>query len=321
MKVSYENFKIPQINEYNQILLFNYNVSQLRNICRYHKQKVSGNKNQLIALLYNYLLYSYNAIIIQKIYRGWLQRYINNLRGPAIFNRDCVNETDFYTLEKLKEIPKKQFFSWKDNDNFVYGCDICSLYNYIEIEKEIKNPYNRNKLSVDIINNIKQIIRLSKIYRKNINIVLDNSLDKLSQKQKLTLRATSLFQIMDNFGHITNANWFLNLNRFKLQRYLRELIDIWEYRSQISNTVKKNINPQYGNPFFNFNTNILYHKCFEVLQKRILDIMEIFITKGKDTESKALGIYYILGGLTIVSADAAEALPWLYESFMPHQIN
>ena len=38
-------------------------------------------------------------------------------------------EEDFYTLEKCSEISFNQFFSFKDNNNFVYGFDIVSIYN------------------------------------------------------------------------------------------------------------------------------------------------------------------------------------------------
>ena len=62
---------------------------------------------------------------------------------------------------------------------------------------------------------------------------------------------------------------------------------------------------------------VLLSKCFEVLQRRLLDIMEIFVTSGEDKDGRALGTYYVLGALTIVSGEAASALPWLYESFIP----
>ena len=68
--------------------------------------------------------------------------------------------------------------------------------------------------------------------------------------------------------------------------------------------------------FFSININVLLSKCFEVLQNRILDIMEIFVTKGSDTQSKALGVFFVLGALTTVSHDASTALPWLYDSFI-----
>ena len=63
------------------------------------------------------------------------QRYLNKLRGPALRTRKCTNETDFFTLMDLKEIPEEQFISYKDNDGFTYGFDICSIYNMIVVEK------------------------------------------------------------------------------------------------------------------------------------------------------------------------------------------
>ena len=55
------------------------------------------------------------------------------------------------------------------------------------------------------------------------------------------------------------------------------------------------------------------------MRKRVLDIIEIFITKGIDNDARALGTYYILGALTTVNHDAATSLPWLYESFVQNQ--
>ena len=43
--------------------------------------------------------------------------------------------------------------------------------------------------------------------------------------------------------------------------------------------------------------------------------MENLILNGISKDSKSLGAYYILGALTIVNANAAESLPWLYQSF------
>ena len=84
-----------------------------------------------------------------------------------------------------------------------------------------------------------------------------------------------------------------------------------------SHETKLKINPGHGNPFWNINITVLLSKSFEVLQNRILDIIETFITKGEE-EGRALGTYYVLGTLTIVSHTAANSLPWLYESFIPN---
>ncbi len=187
-------------------------------------------------------------------------------------------------------------------------------------EKQTKNPYNRNELPIDKMKkDMKKILKIGKILKEKPNIKLDDNFNELSYEKQFELRTINVFQKIDENGFITNVNWYLNLSRIQLKRFLRELLDIWQYRAQISNEIKRKINPQHGDPFFTINMAVLMHKCFEVLQKRILDIIEIFITKGEDADARSLGTYYVLGALTTVSQDAAISLPWLYESFVPNQ--
>ena len=42
--------------------------------------------------------------------------------------------------------------------------------------------------------------------------------------------------------------------------------------------------------------------------------MENLISKSGDKDNQALGAFYILAALTLVSTSAAIALPWLYQS-------
>tara|TARA_B110000971_G_scaffold221739_1_gene270277 strand:+ start:528 stop:1637 length:1110 start_codon:yes stop_codon:yes gene_type:complete len=318
-KVSTDNFKILDYTNYRELTEKNYNVSQLKSICRFYKLKKSGNKKELIFRVYNFLKFSNFTLKIQKVFRGHLIRYLDKLKGTRMIN-NCVNETDFYTLDKLTDLNKSQFYSFKDEDGFIYGFDICSLYNMIVKERQKKNPYNRKELPIQkIYNDIKQIIKISKLYGVKINIEFDNDLSNFSQEKQLEMRAINLFQQIDGYGFITDSKWYLNLDRNCLKRFIRELLDIWQYRAQISNETKRKINPQHGDPFFTVNMNVLLHKCYEVMRKRVLDIIEIFITKGIDTDARALGTYYILGALTTVNHDAATSLPWLYESFVQNQ--
>ncbi len=315
-KVSMDEFEVLSYKQYNELVERNYNVSQLKSMCRFYKQKVSGNKRELIFLLYNYLKYSHFAAKIQSLFRGHLLRYMERLRGPGL-NEQCVNETDFYTLEDLKDLDKSQFYSFKDKDGFIYGFDICSLWNMVVKEKQKQNPYNRNTLPVHkIYNDIRSIVKINKLFGVKLNLELDNDLSQFSQEKQVEMRAISLFQKVDENGFITDAKWYLNLNRHGLKKFLAELVDIWQYRAQITNETKRKIHPSHGDPFFSININVLMHKCFEVLRNRILDIIEIFITKGEDSDARSLGTYYVLGALTTVSHDAAVSLPWLYESFV-----
>ena len=56
-------------------------------------------------------------------------------------------------------------------------------------------------------------------------------------------------------------------------------------------------------------------ESLESLRKIGVTIMENLILNGVSKDSKSLGAYYILGALTLVNANAAESLPWLYQSF------
>lgn len=315
-KVTDDDFVILKFNEYNQLVINNHNVSQLKEMLKYYNQKLSGNKPQKIFLLYNYLKYSNYAARIQCVFRGYIRRKFNKLRGEKNISK-FVNDQDFLTLEKLNTLECKQLYSYKDEDGFIYGFDICSLWNLIkECSKKAENPYNRNLLPKNTRNNIKKIIKIGKIFNECPNIKIEDDKCNLSNAKLRELRTIEIFQKIDEHGFITNANWYLNLNRHQLKNFLRELVDIWNYRAQLSDEAKKNINPEHGNPFFSFNITVLLSKCFEVLQNRILDIIEIFITKGNDIQAKALGNFFVLGALTTVSHDASTALPWLYDSFI-----
>jgi hypothetical protein len=95
---------------------------------------------------------------------------------------------------------------------------------------------------------------------------------------------------------------------------MRDLIDIWSYRAQLSIELKINICPPNGDPFSNFNTNIFYEDDVLIIQKAVIEVIEKITNHGTNADSKSLGGYYVLGALTLVSEDAAQAVPWLYQS-------
>jgi hypothetical protein len=42
--------------------------------------------------------------------------------------------------------------------------------------------------------------------------------------------------------------------------------------------------------------------------------LEKMVTTGINHDSKSLGAFYVLAALTLVSVDAANGIPWLYQS-------
>jgi len=316
-KISDENIVIPTIKTINLLLNNNYNLHQLKVFAKHYKLKISGNKTQLLGRLYVHLLLSSYIYKIQKVWRGNLQRKYNKVHGPAFLKREiCTNESDFLSGEDLKNIPYFQFFSFKDVDNFIYGFDIISLYNLIiKSGRDVKNPYNRNQIHPNVIQDVKTLIRLSRLLKISIEIDIKEEID-ITKEKSIELRTLSLFQNIDSLGNYSSPDWFLSLNRIKLIRFLRELIDIWNYRAQITDDTKRAVCPPNGHPFRNNTLHYVSNDSnIDNNRKYILEIMEKFVNSGVDKDSKSLGAYYVLGALTIVNENAASSLPWLFQTF------
>jgi hypothetical protein len=183
------------------------------------------------------------------------------------------------------------------------------------INKEITNPYNRQKIPNFVYNNIKQIIKLSKLLNINIELFIEQTTN-FSDDKTIELRALELFQNMNSLGNYSEPVWFLSLNRQNLIRLVRELVDIWDYRLQISPETKRKICPPNGEPFRSVNiSSILTEPHLNNIKKKVLELLEKFVNSGVDRDSRSLGAYYVLGALTIVNTQAAAAFPWLFQSF------
>jgi hypothetical protein len=316
-KISDDKIIIPTINTYNELVCNNYNVTQLKSFAKHYKLKISGNKQQLMSRIYTYLYFSSYIIKIQKIFRGYIVKKYKILHGPASLNRKiCTNTDDFISMDPIEDINFHQFISYKDTDGFIYGFDITSLHNlFLKSGEDIKNPYNRNLIPDNVFKNIRSLIRYSKILKININLNFEDDTKKVSNEKAIELRALTLFQTIDSLGNYTNASWFLSLNRNQLIKFIRELIDIWNYRAQVPIQTKRNICPPMGDPFRNL--SIQYINTEQNLwnvKKVLLEVMEKIVNSGIDKDSKALGAYYVLGALTLVNSDAATSLPWLFQS-------
>ena len=316
-KVNDEKLTIPTLKTYNSLVYNNYNVTQLKTFAKYHKLKITGNKPQLVNRLYNYLYFSSYIIKIQKVFRRVLVQKYKDLHGPASINRKiCTNSDDFVSMEPINEINFHQFISYKDADGFIYGFDITSLHNlFLKSEDDIKNPYNRRAFPESLFKNIRSLIRLGRILKIHINLSFEDDSKKVSGEKAIELRALTLFQNIDSLGNYSNVSWFISLNRHQLIKFTRELMDIWGYRAQLPAQTKRNICPPNGDPFRNLSmTYINNEQNLWNVKKVIIEIMEKLVNVGVDKDSKSLGAYYVLGALTLVSEEAATALPWLFHS-------
>ena len=314
----YDADTIPTLINYLFILNKKLNINSLKFFLKHYNLKITGNKSILLSRLFNYFYLSNPAIKIQKLFRGHLQRKCNLYHGSAFFKRElCTNTNDFLTMDDLKELPFSQFFSYKDVDGFIYGFDIISLHNlYIKSGKNILNPYNRNKIPDDVYQNLKNVIRLSKLLKIDINIEIQDINMDISIKKSLELRILDLFQNINSLGNYSEPTWFSTLNIQELHKFTRELFDIWEYRAQLTFETKKLIYPPYGELFYNININYIFTHEPNIIniQKIVLSLMEKLVNSGVEKDNRTLGSYFVLSALTLVSENAASSLPWLYQS-------
>ncbi len=314
-KIFKKDFVIPKHNEYENLIKYDYKVIQLKLICNKYGILKKGNKEELINKIYRYLYFSHNIIKVQKMCRRHIVKLYNNSHGPGYKNiKQCVNETDFLTLERLDSIPLTQFFSYEEDDGIIYGYNISSLYEYIFKKNNDLNPYTRKNITNKLKIELRRIIKLSGILKIEIQTKIKEEI--ISPKKTFELKVASIFNDIDELGNYTDYLWFYNLDKMQLIRYIRELYDIWTYRLQLDNDTKYKICSR-GNPFRNLNLyNILNYDIF-FLKKITLNIINDFVNTGHDNDYRSLGAIYILTALTIVSHDAATAMPWLFQSVLP----
>jgi hypothetical protein len=317
-KIDNEFLCIPNFKEAELLLRYNYNIQQLKLIAKTYKLKIAGNKSQLVARIYTFLILSDSVIKIQKLIRGRLQRKYINSHGPALKNKSlCTNTIDFLSMDELTNIPIEQFFSFKDEDDFIYGFDIISLHNLIyKCNGAVKNPFNTKAISSKVIEEFRTLLRISRVLKINICTDISDISNDVSDHKLVELRALTLFQNIDALGNYSNPQWFLNLNRHQLIKFTRELVDIWSYRAPLTIETKRAICPPFGNPFSRLpNYNILQAlENIDDARKIILDIIDKLVNTGIDKDNKCLGAFYVLGAITLVNNDAATTMPWLYQA-------
>jgi hypothetical protein len=302
-------------NDYELIKQNNYTIKELKELCNSFKYKpINKKKQELNDECYQFFKKSYYALKIQQQWRKWIIISFNKSQGPAIFNRKlCNNVDDFLTTETMNEIDYYFFISFRDNDGFVYGFNIISLHNLI-IKENTTNPYTRNPFSTKFI----EIIQKRTLYNKILGKI-NHSINEQVSYKTIDQKINGLFQKMDSLGNYTQSEWLTNLPSYKIKRFIIELYDIWNYRAQLTPETKLLICPPNGNPFLNIplqtieltqNLNLSLIKHYSYI------IINSLIYSAVLRENQSLGAIYVLSALTLVSQEAAESLPWLYESVL-----
>jgi len=320
------NIVILKNTEYDKIKTTKYNLSDLRLLCGHYGIKKSGTKPELITRIYIHLKQSCLIFKIQRKFRRHLAIKYSKLNGPAFLKpKQCVNDTDFYTFDKLTDIDPHCFFSFLDEDGKIYGFHIASIYNLIITSyPDITNPYNRNIIPISVIQNVYEKLIYGSLLNVKVSIKLDDdedtTVEKISPEKQEELFIVGLFQHINTLGNYSDSEWFMTLHRNDYLRFIRHIYDIWSYRANLTYDVKERICPPNGNPFMLnnsfININIVNLLSEAELRTICVSIIERMVKRSVCREDQCLGAFYVLATLTIVSQNARDALPWLYEAVL-----
>ena len=269
-------------------------VSDLKHTCKTHGIDTKGcKKKQLIELLDH--CYGYKVL---------------DLRGPNINNlEELTNTEDFFSFDKLETIDKELLFTIEET-KFTYGFDIRSFKKLIETTN--KNPYTMTDFTGEIKDRYKK--RVEQLKNKKISLDYEPE-TQMTPEQEFYQRVLKVFIKMDELNVVasgTNPNWFLELSLNQLKKMYRVLEDIWNFRSNMTNEQRNNIVP--GNNIFRYPLLwFLNVNEKEKIQLLLLNEMDKLVSSASNINDKITGCYYVLIGLTEVSPNIANELPWLIQ--------
>ena len=280
------NNTITYIDYYKKnIDLLKFKIPELKIIAKKNGLHISGTKKVLIERIKNNFKQLICIVKIQANYRRHLVQRLFKLHGPGLKNlKNCVNDSDFYTLDPIDEIDIYNFFSYKDNNDFIYAFHIQSLIKMFQKSKIGVNPYTRESFNAENIKKIYEFNKISNIIisgytnpesnnvslNSNISPVIENrvisinetnyqpnftnarnhtleKLEELRTKDFIT-RVNEVFMEIDLLGNYTQSSWFSNLNLYSYIKFIQNLYSIWTQRANMSLHVRSQICPYY-NPF------------------------------------------------------------------------
>lgn len=226
----------------------------------------------------------------------------NKLQNP--YNREKINQQ---MTDQIKKVYRLTFLVFPDFRN-----ENQPLYNPVQPTSRYAsrngrtNNVNRNLNTINVIN---QMNNMNPAMISNRNRLIEN------RRKPTNDRVNDLFMEIDALGNYTQNDWFNNLEIRSYIRLYRCLYEIWNYRSNLSFEVRNQICPNPG-PFDGIFPRVVYHDdlTLEQIKNGCLTVIENMVFLGINEDSRKLGAFHALSALTIVSAGARQAMPWLYDS-------
>jgi hypothetical protein len=313
-----KTINFTSFNDYNKILKYKLTIKDYKEIMKSFNLKCNKRKKEDIQhYCINILYLSSKCNIIQKCWRRRLICLFNKTLGPGFYKRsESNNLEDFLTMEPINDLDYYYFFSFRDEDNFIYCFNIISLFQLIQKNFKL-NPYNRKPLNIELIDKIYNRIKLNKILGK-----INNLGPVRPRVYNMEERIQNLFIKINDLGNYSSETWFTELNTYQCCKFLYELYEIWTYRAQLTAQNRYEICPA-GNPFSSVPRHLTYQPntnnqpqpmTLRNVRNHCVNVMEKMVYSSNTQANQNLGALYILSALTLVSEDARNNLQWLYAS-------
>ena len=333
INASLDYYKILKIknNEGSQFLQAIYNIAKLQ---EFFENLLKANK------------FLPQVIKLQRYIKKSLNLFKQNLHGPAFNNRQlCVNDSDFFTLDELKDIPNDDFFSFNDEKKFLYGFSIDSIIqlilksdeNYCEqFSRKIKNKNNTNSQSkicyyqfikilynhyskIKIMNPYTRFVIDNKIKLKAIRLYARKEYDTnrveqveevINIKTLVKNKCLNIFQKIDMFGYQTNLNWLYNQNQTVLKIFYKKLALLWNFEFGLNNEARYKISRSY-NIFINLHDIMISKQDKYTLLDKILEPVNAMVSNGQTDSDKQSGCIIVLYAMAFIDNRCILANPWL----------
>jgi len=327
-----------------------YTLPILKQVCKTYKLCISGRKQDVIARIITHFNKIRSSVVVQKYTRRYLVKIVtSNYEKNKILRGQCVNDTDFSTLDPLGEIEPDHLYCYTDTDKFTYGFNITSLIELLRNNHKISNPYNRMAITRKQQNNIVSVYNMSILINpsfKEYNMysstayTLQNrvsprivAMNRLAPLEALLLDYNPEPSSYNNYHPPYNLRLMSNPLQFtqyqqivltrqqpmqsRVDRLFMEIDRLGNYTQSSWFTDLTHL--QYARLYralydiWNYRGQ-LSQLSVDDLKSACLIVFENMIYSGISNEIRQIGVMHSLTALTIVSSSARYALPWLFES-------
>jgi hypothetical protein len=295
-----------------------YGVKELKCAAKERGLRLSGKKEELKQRIQHNMKQHKCATTIQRRFRGYIVcLWLKLKRGE---NGAPVNETDFYTMESIEEMDFVHYVNYteaKSNTSYVFN--VQSLMSLVAKTGNLLNPYTREDMTESLLRRMLKINKLTNIlFPTQAPVHTEAPVHRpalpIDPATNYIGLITELFIKIDELGNYTNVQWFLHLSNTQLRVLVLRLYHLWGH---IDTELRRQICPK-RNPFSvgnigPFNAN----DARTIAENRAiaLRIGETMVYDGELQEHRTLGAMYFLTGLTVVSQEVRQAIPWLYENY------